>query len=85
MRKPLDEIAEIEQYLQGKLPPADRLVFEAKVILTPSINRNIQQQRTIYKLVRWFGRNSKRRQLEALHEQLMQDPAFRQRITSIFK
>lgn len=85
MRKSLDEIATIEKYLTGNMSPADRLVFQAKAILTPSINRKIQQQRTIYKLVRWFGRNAKRRQLEALHDQLMQDAAFRKPITSLFK
>lgn len=84
MRKPLHEVHEIEQFLQQQLPNADRLVFEAKMLVAPALQQQVRHQRKAYQLVRWFGRQQKKQQLDALHERLLLDPQFRHSITSLF-
>lgn len=84
MRKPLLEIQEIDQYLLGTMPPADRPVFEATLLIAPELKKNLRYQRKTYSLIRWFGRNEKRKQLEALYTRLLEDKSFNHSLHSIF-
>lgn len=85
MRKQLAEIQEIEQYLQQQMDTENRLVFEARSLISPELENKKASQQKVYSILRWFGRNEKRRQLETLHQQLLQDESFNQSLTAIFE
>ncbi|WP_143308681.1 hypothetical protein [Chitinophaga vietnamensis] len=85
MRKQLAETQEIDRYLLQQLAGPDRLVFQARSILSPALQEKTFFQEKVHRLIRWFSRNEKRKELESLHQQLMQDETFRQSINSIFQ
>lgn len=85
MRKLLAETQEIDQYLLHEMPPAERLVFQARLLITPALREKVRYQRKALQLVRWLAREQKRQELDSLLDQVMQEPSFRHSITSIFK
>lgn len=85
MRKQLAEAREIEQYLLREMPVSSRLVFQARMLVAPALREKVKYQRKTMQLVRWLAREEKRRELDQLFLRLMQDTAFNNSITSIFK
>ncbi|RBL93501.1 hypothetical protein [Chitinophaga flava] len=85
MRKQLCEIRDIEQYLENNQESSDRLVFEAKAVISSELSANIGYQQKIIQLVRWFSRKEKRKQLDDLYLQVMKDEQYRQTFISIFQ
>ncbi|NLR57866.1 hypothetical protein HGH93_07130 [Chitinophaga polysaccharea] len=85
MRKQLADTREIEEYLQQQMPAASRLLFQVRMLLDPSLKEKVQAQRKVLQLVRWLGREEKKRQLDQVFGQLMQDETFHHTITTIFK
>ncbi len=85
MRKELLDIQEVDRYLLRGLTTADRLVFQARMLLSPDLRRKVKLQEKTHQLVRWYGRDLQREQLSAIHSQLMAEENFSQQITSIFK
>lgn len=85
MRKQLAEAREIEQYLLREMPVSSRLVFQARMLVAPALREKVKYQRKTMQLVRWLAREEKRHELDQLFLRLMQDTAFNNSITSIFK
>jgi len=85
MRKSLAEIEEIDRYIFHELSPADRLVFQARLILSPSLRENLRYQRRVHQWVRQVARMRQKEQLEAVYRLLLQDEHFQLQITSLFK
>jgi hypothetical protein len=84
MRKQLEEIKNIDQYILHELSDEERAVMDTKMILSPRLREHWWQQVQLHKLIRGFARAQKRKELHRLHENLMSDPVFNQQIRSIF-
>jgi hypothetical protein len=80
------ETKQIEAYLVG-VDNADKLLFEARVLLDKELaDKVIWQQRT-YEIVQQYGREQLKRELEELHDQLFntaEHSDFAHRIRSLF-
>lgn len=84
MRKQLHEIQDIDRYIFHTMTGADRLVFQAKMILQPQLKEKVRWQRKVYAFLQWASRKKKKEELTSLHTRLMNDASFNSRITSIF-
>lgn len=84
MRKSLADIQEIDRYLLQETDAADRFLFQVRMVLDASLRRRVAEQRRIHQLLKTLGREARRRELMALHEQLLQDTTFQQELRSIF-
>ena len=54
MRKQLAEVKEIEQFLLQKMPAASRLVFQARMLVTPQLRERVRGQQKALQLVQWL-------------------------------
>lgn len=87
MRASLTDIHTIEQFLTGRLSPEDRLVFEARMLTQPALQRNVILQQKIQAAAVAFGRHQLKQQLKAVHQNLFSHPRKRlwqQRILHYF-
>lgn len=80
MRTALLELREIDRYLLRRMNAAERLVFQAKMIVSEELKRKVCLQEKTLRLLRLDGRDALRERLEALHAQLMQEPGFASRV-----
>lgn len=84
MRKSLLELQEIDRYLLREMPAGERLLFQARVLVSPGLEEKVKGQRRLHQLIVGLGREDRRTVLDALHRELMREPVFRNRIASIF-
>lgn len=87
MRTSLTEIQQIEAYLLHQTTPAERLLFEAKLMLQPGLTEDVQLQQETYRLVKQYGRKKIREEIEAVHRKLFSEPqhkSFREKIARLF-
>jgi hypothetical protein len=85
MRQQLEEIKQIDQYILHELSDEEKILMDARMILSPVLKKNWWHQLRIHKLIRSFGREQKRAQLNSMHDRLMKDPGFRQKMQSMFR
>ena len=71
----LREVSKIDRYLQGKMDPASRLLFEAQLLINPPLAKAVTAQRNVYKLLRKAGRREMKSELEVMHRRLFNDPS----------
>lgn len=83
MRSELNEVYQIDQYLLGRLSPEDKQVFEARLLLDEAIAAKLEAQRRAHRLIRRYARLEERRQLEAIYQQLLNEPGFAHQIKNI--
>ncbi|MDF9799632.1 hypothetical protein OKW21_004895 [Catalinimonas alkaloidigena] len=87
MRTSLNEIKAIEEYLLQEQQPEDLLLFEAHMMLDEALKEKVQRQQRIYQLVRAYGRQQLRAEIEAAHQQLFTQArhrSFRQKVLRLF-
>jgi ribosomal 50S subunit-associated protein YjgA (DUF615 family) len=84
MRNSLLEIQQIDRYLFHEMDAAEAEAFRTQLLLTPELEEKKRHQQEAHRLLRWLGRYTRRRQLEALHEKLYSEENFRREITAIF-
>jgi len=87
MRTSLDELVEIEKYLFKKFSCADKLLFEAKLLLDEDLRKNVLLQEKIYLLLSLFYRKELKKQAGEVFDAMMNNPKkpeFRNKITGIF-
>lgn len=87
MRTSLNEIKKIEDYLHKKTDLADRLLFEANMVLNKDLNEKVEMQKEVCQLVNIYGRKRLKVELEAIHHQLFNDQehiSFRNSILRLF-
>lgn len=88
MRTSLNEIRSIEIQLQkAKKNPEEYLYWKARLLIDPELNAKVKWQEKAYKLIRYFGRKSLKKDLNTLHQNLMLNPAnkhFQLRVREIF-
>lgn len=83
----LNETKRIESYLFGRLAPASRLLFEARLLIDPILKTHVECQRRLYAIVKNYGRRAIKIEAEQVHRDLFSDPTmnnFRQEIEKIF-
>jgi|GEM_PF-2400119 len=84
MRRSLHEVQEIDRYINKELNSGQRILFQAKMILSPGLRIVVADQQKVYMVITHFARNEQRKKLENIYNQLMQEPAFTKEVTSIF-
>lgn len=88
MRTSLNDIRQTERYLQGQLSPEDRLVFEARLMLSPFLRTNLFFQKKVYELVKFYHRKKLKEEIDTVQHSLFNDPekvVFQQTVYRIFK
>lgn len=79
---------QIEKYLHEKLSIADRLLFDAKLIIDPVLRRHVRLQKKLYAIVRQSGRRELKSDVQQIHHRLFNDPekaTFREQVYKLFQ
>ncbi|MGZ3750833.1 MAG: hypothetical protein ACXVB0_15640 [Mucilaginibacter sp.] len=87
MRTSLIETEQIEAHLLQLSKPGDALVFEARLLLEPELYEKLQWQKEAYRMVQLYGRQQLKKEIEAVHQQLFNQPehiSFSQKIRRLF-
>jgi len=87
MRTSLIETQQIEAHLMHLSEPGDALVFEARLLLEPELSDKMRWQKETYTIIRQYGRDELKKEIEAVHQQLFTEPkhaGFRQKIMRLF-
>jgi len=85
MRTSLNELVEIEKYVLKKYSGAEKILFEAKLLLDGELRRKVFLQKKIYHLLNLFYRKELKNQARDVYETLMINPEFQKEIKGIFK
>ena len=88
MRTSLNNIKAIDDYLVGDMPPGDRLLFEANLLLNHDLVNDMEHQQNTYATIRQYGRRRIKDEIIAVQNILAVTPqhsGFMQRILSLFK
>ncbi|RFZ90718.1 hypothetical protein D0C36_17305 [Mucilaginibacter conchicola] len=74
--------------MNGLLPTGDALVFEARLILNPALQEEVLLHKQTLALVKQYGREALRKDIEDIHQQLFSHPqhrSFKDSILRFFK
>jgi hypothetical protein len=88
MRTSLNDIARTEKYMNDKLPPEERLLFEAQLLTSPLLRWNVAAQQRVYTLLKLYHRRKIKEQTQTVQQKLFQESqhaAWREQITQLFK
>ena len=83
--KTLRETREIDHYLLDKLSPASRLLFEARLLIDPTLKLRVEWQQKLYSIIKRSGRRQMKSEVALVHRQLFSDPAKRDFQLSVFQ
>jgi hypothetical protein len=83
--KTLHETKEIDRYLLGKLGPAAKLLFEARLLINPSLKLQLELQHRLYSIIKISGRRQIKSEVARIHHQLFSDPAKHDFQTSVLE
>ena len=81
------ETEQIEAHLMQRSEPGDQLVFEARLLLEPGLHEKMQWQQEAYRMVKLYGRDQLKREIDAVHQKLFTQKehlSFRQKIRRLF-
>ncbi|GGB11417.1 hypothetical protein [Puia dinghuensis] len=84
MRDELNEVCLIDKYLLGQLNEAENRTFEASMLLDEALAENVEAQRSAHRMILLYARKQERSRLQAIHLQLLGEPAFARQLTTIF-
>ena len=87
MRTSLIETEQIEAHLLKLSDPGNSLVFEARLLLDAELNEKVAWQEKTYNIVRIYGRDQLKKEIESVHQKLFTQPehtSFRQKIRRLF-
>ncbi len=73
MRTSLNDIKVIEAYLDGTLTVSDRLLFDAKLLVSKELRRNVALQREVNIIVKRHHHMSVLQEFKCTHERLFHD------------
>jgi hypothetical protein len=77
----------LDNYLQQQLKPEEVLLLEAHLVLEPELQDALRWQRRTHALVRAYGRQQLRREIQSAQQKVFHRPehrGFRQTILRIF-
>ena len=72
--KTLRETKEIDRYLLDKLSPASRLLFEARLLIDPTLKLRVEWQQKLYSIIKRSGRRQMKSEVARIHHRLFSDP-----------
>ena len=81
------ETEQIEAHLMRRSEPGDQLVFEARLLLEPELHEKMQWQQEAYRMVKLYGRDQLKQEIEAVHQKLFTQKehfSFSQKIRRLF-
>ncbi len=84
----MNEIKEIEEFLEGKLKVEDCLFFEARLLTSPLLRSNSFFLKKTLSIVRLYHRKKLKEEIEEIHNRLFSNPEkkeFQQYIHQMFK
>jgi xylose isomerase len=87
MRTSLNELKQTEDFLLDTMRPEEAVVFQAKMLIDPALQRNVRMQQKVYSVIRQYGRKKLRAEIEQVHSTLFQQPqhqSFREKIYQLF-
>jgi hypothetical protein len=88
MKTSLNELRLIEAHLLGNESPQERLLVEARLILQPDFRQNLHWQQKTHGLVRQYGRQQLKKEIEQVHQALFcpatPHQTFRKKVMSFF-
>jgi hypothetical protein len=88
MRISLNNIREIERYIEGTMDRNDAVLFEEKMRSDSLLRLNVNLQEKVLAIIRMYHRRRLKIELEELHQRIFNDPAkvtFRERVMGIFR
>jgi NAD(P)H-dependent FMN reductase len=77
----------IDRYLLQQLPPGDKLVFDARLMLCPQLQETVEWQRKVHYIVKLRGRQQLKAQIQAAEQMVFSQPeynGFRQKVLRWF-
>ena len=75
MKTSLSETIEIEKYLLDELAPERALVFNARLLISAQLRKDTFFQKLVHRLVHLYHRRHLKREVEAVHARLFNDPS----------
>ncbi len=75
MKTSATDTEHIDSYLLQQLPPGDKLVFEARLVLYPKLQETVTWQRKVHQLVQLRGRQQLKTQIKAIEQVVFSQPA----------
>ena len=88
MKISLNNTILIENYLLGNLSPADRLLFEIKLMLNRQLRIDMYYQQRAHLLIKMYHRKKLKEEFASMHDRVLSDPKnkkFRENILCLFK
>ena len=83
--KTLRETKEIDRYLLGKMSIASRLLFEARLLIDPTLKLRVEWQQRLYSIIKGSGRRQMKSEVARIHYQLFSDPDKHDFQTNVFQ
>ena len=83
--KTLREVKQIDHYLFGKMSVGSRLLFEARLLIDPTLKLRVEWQQKLYSIIKRSGRRQMKSEAARAHHQLFSDPAKRDFQLSVFE
>ena len=77
----------LDDYLRRQMSPEEALLLEARLVLEPELQDALRWQRRTHALVRAYGREQLRREIQSAQQQIFQRPehrSFQQTIRRLF-
>lgn len=74
MRISQNNTALLEQYLEKRLSPQDRILFESRLLVDRELNRDLSSQKETYRMLKFYHREKIREELEILHREIFNNP-----------
>ena len=87
MRTSLNEIKLIDDHIFNQGTHEDALIFDAMLIFNPGLLNQVMWQKKTHAFVQQYGRKKLKAEIEAVHRQLFNEPAyqsFREKILRLF-
>jgi hypothetical protein len=84
MRKALHDIEQAERFLFQQMNAEEKTAFAVRLLTEPQLHEQVTLQQCSYRMIRYQARQEKKKQLEKIHTQLMQEPSFKNILQQIF-
>lgn len=84
MRKALHDTELAERFLFHQMDPDEKKHFAVQLLTDATLHEQVMLQECTYRLIRFQARMERKKQLEKIHHQLMQEPAFNSTLQQIF-
>lgn len=77
MRKSLNDLQQIENYIFGRMPVAEQQAFYVRLLTENGLQEDIDKQLEAYAVIRAFGRQKLKAELEAVYQKQYSIPEHR--------